>query len=40
VGELKTKDHGVNGTVFITGEETILIKGFSYDGKMHLVDFS
>ena len=33
VGSFKTRDHGVNGTVYITGEFTIAIRGFSYDGK-------
>ena len=32
VGSFKTRDHGVNGTVFITGEETLAVRGFSYDG--------
>jgi hypothetical protein len=33
VGDFKTKDHGVNGTLFISGEDKIILKGFSYDGN-------
>ncbi len=32
-GDFKTKDHGVNGTLFISGENKIILKGFSYDGN-------
>jgi hypothetical protein len=34
VGDFKTKDHGVNGTVYISGENTLLLKRFNYDGKI------
>jgi hypothetical protein len=34
VGNFKTKDHGVNGTVYIDGDSTLNIKGFSYDGNL------
>lgn len=33
VGDFKSKDHGVNGTVFLRDINKLLIKGFSYDGK-------
>ena len=33
VGEFKTKQHGVGGTVYIVDEQTLLIKGFTYDGR-------
>ena len=33
VADIKTKDHGVNGTVYISGENTLLLKRFNYDGK-------
>ena len=33
VGDLKTKDHSVNGTVYIFGENNMLLKRFNYDGK-------
>ncbi len=39
VGEFKTKDHGVNGTLYIIGENSLLLKGFSYDGKNLLIEF-
>jgi len=32
VGDFKTKSHGVNGSLYIIGENAILLKGFSYDG--------
>ena len=32
VGEFKNVQHGVGGTVYITDEHTLLIKGFTYDG--------
>jgi hypothetical protein len=35
VGDFKTKSHGVNGTLFISGEKTIILKGFSYDGNSY-----
>ena len=35
VGDFKTKDHDVNGTLFISGEKTIILKGFSYDGNSY-----
>ena len=33
VGELQTKQHGVGGTVYRVDEHTLLLKGFTYDGK-------
>ena len=36
VGDIKTKDHSVNGTVYISGENNLLLKRFNYDGKQKL----
>ena len=32
VGEFKNLQHGIGGTVYIVDENTLLIKGFTYDG--------
>jgi hypothetical protein len=33
VGDFKSKDHGVNGTIYSRNGTKLIIKGFSYDGK-------